>query len=815
MGNLFTSSFPFDSGIKSMKERRGEKNMRKYFTWCGLILCVSVLCVVEAGATVPFADDVVDIRLIRSGVGAPSTMSPAFDLDDYVIDNDTADDSVSWSVSVEGGGPTVNIDTTSAQLALHEAEVLAQAAAGIWSATFTADDSSDTADTASELKYSSFWLTEPKFTADNRLSIRSSGPRFTYVKLFDGSGAPEITPALSGSIDTGGGPGVTVEFGPLTMYDLTSGAPVRVDQGQSVSFGGLDAYVLTSSGQVALTPSGVLNCAVLISIPAVLQGSTFDRNGDWDGKVIMVAPASNTETFPGWTYGGESLAINTRFENIPGTAPLQPDGAGSSVSPLFIVPGWRATTVLGRTPATISIVSAAGLAGLGAGSPGDPANQFAGATSGNALKLAFPAAGTNGAIANLTTLRLSPVTPGEIYGLSLNLSTDIPSSQISTYRDKVKLVVSTYTRVDEGYFTAQVFEKAPTAGSSNPTVSLPMDGEWRQIYVEMRIPELSFALDNTYVGGTGTSNVSDDGVLTFVRLFVENGAPAFNAYIDNIYHYRKGMSDLNYADVNESSANGLIEQGLANGVTAMTAYNAISPTTNGNIVDGAFETATDLGGNNWRVLGAPGLVNVTTPTGAWSIANFGRLNTSGSLKGQVTGGTPATSTDNDGGRASTRPIGIRGQDSTDVAILDAGGNPVPNLAGEGYYGVSFWITSDAASCARNPQVKMAFQEQRPATNQAGAMMILGPSNVPAQPDGWYQYSAVGAFPQLTAYPAMQQALITFDIVAKGNRPGYPGAGDYTGTNVPGYDADAGIYIDDVQLHRVRDTQEYWNASLFE
>jgi hypothetical protein len=179
MGRFFKPVFPFDSGIKFMTERRGERNMRNYFTWIGLILCVSVLFAVEAGATVPFADDLTDVRLIRSGVGSPSTMSPAFDLDDYVIDNDTSDDSLTWGVSVEAGGPTVNIDTTSAQLGLHEAEVLAQAAAGLWDATFTADDSSDTADTVSTAKYSSFWLTEPKFTADNRLSIRSAGPRFT------------------------------------------------------------------------------------------------------------------------------------------------------------------------------------------------------------------------------------------------------------------------------------------------------------------------------------------------------------------------------------------------------------------------------------------------------------------------------------------------------------------------------------------------------------------------------------------------------------------------------------------------------------
>ena len=122
--------FPFDSGIKFVTERRGKGNMRNYFKWIGLILCVSVMFAVEAGATVPFADDLPDVRLIRQGAGAPVSVDPAFDLDDYIIDNDTSDDAISWSVSVEAGGPIVNIDAASLQLGLHEVEVQALATSG-------------------------------------------------------------------------------------------------------------------------------------------------------------------------------------------------------------------------------------------------------------------------------------------------------------------------------------------------------------------------------------------------------------------------------------------------------------------------------------------------------------------------------------------------------------------------------------------------------------------------------------------------------------------------------------------------------------
>lgn len=782
--------------------------MRNYFTWIGLILCVSVLCAVDAGATVPFADDLPDVRLIRQGVGTPESMDPAFDLDDYVIDNDTADSDLSWSVSVEAGGPVVNIDASSLQLGLHEADVGALSAAGLYDADFTVDDGSDTDVAGSTLKYSDFWLTEPKFTADNRLSFQGAGlPRFTYVKLFDGSGSPETTPALDGFIS----PGATAWFGPLSMYDVSSGAPVRVDQGMSVSFGGLDASVLSGSGRIVLTPSGALSCAVLISVPAVLNGSTFDRVGNWDGKVIMVAPAAKPDNFPAWTWDAGNLAQDCRFENIPAGAPLQPGAAGSSTVPLTFVSGWQMNAFQGQPVPTASLLTDAQLAGTVAG---DSAKQFAGATSGNVFQLAF-SPNASGMAVSINTRRLTPIVPGTIYGFSMNVATDIPEAEIAAYARNVKFVAQAYTRPDEGYYAGTFVGNAIAAGQQ--TVGLPVDGEWRQIYYEVRIPELNFALDNSYIGGTGTSNTAYLGLLNFFRIFAEPNTPAFNVFIDNVYIYCKGMSDLNYADANESST-GLIEKGLADGITAFTAYNAIQPGTYGELIDNAFDSGVDLASNNWLLdSGLPGIINVSTPSGAFAIASPGRLQTSGCLQARVTNGSPTGTALADGARARTRAIGVRGQDSGGTAILDDAGNPVPNLAGEGYYGVSFWIGSNAASCANNPQIKVYLMEQRPATNQIQAFNLIGPSNIPAQADGWYQYSFVGAYPELKGGDrAMQQALVVVDVAAKSawKNPSW-GAGAYTGTNAPGYSGNASVYIDDVAVHRVRDTQEYWNASLFE
>jgi hypothetical protein len=417
--------------------------------------------------------------------------------------------------------------------------------------------------------------------------------------------------------------------------------------------------------------------------------------------------------------------------------------------------------------------------------------------------------------ADISSFKLTPVQPGEIYGVSMNIATDIPSAQVAQYSNNVKFIVQTYIRGDQGYFAGTVVDVAQTTGDQQ-RVGMPVDGQWRQIYMEFRVPELSFALDNSYVGGTGTSNVSFDGFLLFFRASAKANTPAFNVYVDNVYTYCKGMSDLNFADVNDAddAPIGLIEKGLANGVTAFATYNAISPAVNGAMVDNTFESGSDLTANNWRTSGTPGYVNVTS-TGQAGIASFGRLNTGGSLELYLTGGTPAVASNGDGIRVATRPIAVRGQDSTDVVLLDANGDPIDDLAGEGYYGVSFWMTSNAASCVNNPQIKVYLNEQKPAPNQLTSFALLGPSNVPAQPDGWYQYSFVGAYPQLGPIRPMLQALVVVDVGARGGFRNRPGGGDYTGTNVPGYNATAHVYIDDIAVHRVRDTNEYWNASLFE
>lgn len=814
MKQKMEAKFPiFQGAVKKNYERRERKNMKHCFTWIGLI-CL-VMFSVNANATTPFADDLPDLRLAPQGSSSfPKSLDPAFDLDDYVIDNNNADDELSWSSVVETNGPVVNIDSTSAQPALHQVEYMENNQYGLYDVTYTVDDSVDGTDsTVSTVKYSTFFVTEPKFTADNRLSFKGPNkPRFTYVKMSpaDGDSAestPSLLPYLVSDLGTGAAFAAPtwLSFGPLLAYDLSSGSPVKVAQGNTIDIlGALDAQVLTPSGVVYLTPKHALSCAVLISIPAVLD--TFDASGNWDGTVIMVAPAKRIATYPAQVavWGANPpLAANTRFENIPAGAALQPGGAGVSGNNQFITAGWRLNSIGVLPTGTVSILTPAQLAATVAGSA---ANQFAGATSGNCLQLdQNNAAGTQVMFTSLTCFDITPALPGEVYGISMNIATDVPASAIASIANKVQLQVQVQTKPDFGVYqiTALTFDQG-VAGLG--TLALPTDGKWRQVYTEFIVPELNQNVDGLY-------NMMQSGFLLNIRVQANPGCPRFRMFVDNVYVYNKGMSDLNVNDVN-GEAGGLVEKGLAYGVTALPeVVNRIDPEVT-RLIDMAFESGSTLTDNGWVNVGKPGYVRAAWYSGTSTVAiePTGRLQSSGSLSAQV--GRVVPSTESDGIEFRTKGIALNGAKNDGTPIANA-----VDYSGESYYGLTFWVTSGAADITQNPEVKVMLQEIRPVLNQVINSIIVGPSALPASntANEWYQYSLVGAFPDLGLGRAMQGALVGVSVVALGNRQGFQTPAPYDGVikGKPGSVGTARVYLDDFVIHKVRDLDTYWNASLFE
>jgi hypothetical protein len=384
----------------------------------------------------------------------------------------------------------------------------------------------------------------------------------------------------------------------------------------------------------------------------------------------------------------------------------------------------------------------------------------------------------------------------------MNIATDIPAAQAANFQRNIQLTMKTQTKPDANYQAASLLTDQGSAGLG--AMALPTDGKWRQVYTQFIVPKVSQEVDGLY-------NMMPNGFLMNFTVTVKPGCPQFRMFIDNVYIYSKGMSDLNVSDVN-GEAGGLVEKGLANGVTAIPAvYNRVDPEVNP-LIDMSFESGPTLADNTWVDTGKPG--NVLT---AWYTADHtvaieptGRLQSAGSMAVQLAHVTDPTR--NNGVRFRTKGIALNGR--KDDATIIAG---APDYTGESYWGLTFWIASAAADITQNPEIKVSFMEIRPALNQSFNAMTLGPTGIPTVDQGWVQYSLVGAYSELGLGNAMQAAILECSVVNVGGRQSFVTPAPYDGTTKgkPGSVGTAKIFLDDFVIHKVRDLDAYWNASLFE
>jgi len=384
----------------------------------------------------------------------------------------------------------------------------------------------------------------------------------------------------------------------------------------------------------------------------------------------------------------------------------------------------------------------------------------------------------------------------------MNIATDIPAAQAANYQRTIQLSMKTQTKPDANYQAASLLTDQGSAGLG--AMALPTDGKWRQIYTQFIVPKVSQEVDGLY-------NMMPNGFLFNITVTVKPGCPAFRMFIDNVYIYCKGMSDLNASDVN-GEAGGLVEKGLANGVTALPAvYNRVDPEVNP-LIDMSFESGPTLADNTWVNTGKPGNVTNAWYTGDHTveIEPTGRLQSSGSMAVQLAHATdPAL---NNGVRFRTKGIALNGRKDDLTVIAGA-----PDYTGESYWGLTFWIASAAVDITQNPEIKVSLAEIRPALNQSFNAMTLGPTGIPTVDQGWVQYCMVGAYSELGLGKAMQAAILECSVVNVGGRQGFVTPAPYDGTTKgkPGSVGTAKIFVDDFVVHKVRDLDTYWNASLFE
>jgi hypothetical protein len=436
------------------------------------------------------------------------------------------------------------------------------------------------------------------------------------------------------------------------------------------------------------------------------------------------------------------------------------------------------------------------------------------------------------------------LTPGQTYVAQLNYTTNIPAAQMANFSKRMYLQLQIQAAPDNTFFTSSRMAEFSAAQASTVvtnTVTVATDNVWQQMYVEFKLPENAFGIpDAPSVSGATTDprNWLTNFYLN-VRTFANQGCPAYNVYVDNVYLYEKCASDLNFFDANSDANNqGLAEDGVAYGATMLESLYFTPPGQGSSPMAMGFDAGTTLASNGWRnyftdVSGSFAGLNLpagTDPSLTMSIGTAGRLNSAGCLQLRIANGTPNQPTNTqgnsvgvDGGRVFSYGIDLSGKVDGGTQINDPSGQPLPDLSGASYYGLSFWVRSDAPDFRTNPHLKAYLQETRPGNQQQLATVLVGPAGMPRAGDGWIQYYCVGAFADWSAAgrKTMERVQIMFEPLADAKRRdlNYQSVAGTVMTKAnqatPGYNANSNFYIDDVAVHKVDNNDVYFNVSLFQ
>lgn len=198
--------------------------------------------------------------------------------------------------------------------------------------------------------------------------------------------------------------------------------------------------------------------------------------------------------------------------------------------------------------------------------------------------------------------------------------------------------------------------------------------------------------------------------------------------------------------------------------------------------DGTFEGATDLASAGFEVK--------TTENGGTSQVDVSGLNNMFS---------------HDGSKALEVfvPGGLTSIIHTVYARLDLGSN-----AGPGLYGMTTWLKTNAGHVKDVPDVFVICAD--PAFRNA-AIAQTGIVGLPLAGQGWKQVSV----PSYRVGTTVNRLWAYFIVKTAGDLFDYPyWPEEFKGANQPGYESDARIYVDDIQIHKYQDDVRFFDRSVF-
>lgn len=762
-------------------------------------------------ALAPMIDEQLpDVQLIVTPTGTPAEDDweldlESFDLDDFIMDADTAPGDISWSRGFDTGHQFYSASgplTPSAPLSYILPRINTDNTVDIWGfqytgtlkLKYTASDGVNTDGEAGQtVHFASFRVRSPQVGLDNRVGTVVSTP-FTWViggeaitsgaSLTDTSNLDLLT---SGAwVETGG---------PTPVYDWMAfdlqGNDITSSVGSSLSID------IDAAGQFSVIPvmGGSLGNMPVLDEPVIVSFVALHPDGisDWNGASVLMTPGltPNVEPKP-------SVQAFSQFEAFSNGDTI-PDVASGYAS------GWA--LVLGKTTASHQIISS-----------GYPTASWPGAASGNVLQLTVS---SDNRQVRIISGDISPIEPGATYGLSMNVATD---STDSSQTPRVFLRAVGQPAGDN------------TTGMKVGKTAVPVAADgWKQLFTTYTEPIAASTVPGA--DGTGSYNFHYSGVRLFLQFAAFPVTPETNIYCDNVYFYK--LSDGGPAVMDDE---GISYADLDVGAVARSMGFKTSGTAVPDPILGDLEASSlALAGWEYTLVG-----DTDSGTSVQLQPKFGSQNVNDGDSIEL--GTAAL--DTSGTRNYTPMLGAansfmlkldgaRGREATDTHYgirYALRGVYLDGTARPGVYTLDCYVQTDASSFADCPIATVGMMNVGATQFDALATTVLQGPTLPfgaRNVDGsanWRHLSLTGTFMNVSEVPLAPlgfyfQAVATVNSSVDPTVPRVP-AGVYSADPIMGtaagydtaeeigpYYGDAALYFDEVSIKAVNINNSHYDADL--
>jgi hypothetical protein len=357
------------------------------------------------------------------------------------------------------------------------------------------------------------------------------------------------------------------------------------------------------------------------------------------------------------------------------------------------------------------------------------------------------------------------IQPGETVTFSANVTTDAPASAVPS----IVMFMGNFHMPSN--FEGVLLQQGSNQNLDGAQVPTGGDSGWRTIKASFTADKLGAALVD---GNTDTINFYERGYQCAISVAEDANFAStlpIKVYFDNIRVYRDKQ------DIDK--ALGATEIKVVKNTT--TAY-----------FDGTFEAGTALADLGWSVFGG-------ASDGAAAIDTSGNNN--------MFSHDGSNALDIYLPTASSRTTALAEFVQADINVNAAPAGGVDNT-GDGIYAMSLWFKTNAAAPKNAPGIMFGMSDLR---FKNVPFSDTGFVAAPLEGGGWKKIVVSQAKYDIGSKQKLF-AIVRADAATPFARP-YWGTFQNTG-EVPGTLANAHVYIDDVQVHKIQDSAMYFDRSVF-